>query len=508
MRLPIFWRALLVQLALITLTALVSLYALAQLHRLTALSTDMLTTDPLRIEEEKKLLAIFVAQMRNAEKYVSLRDQVFADHFAQGTQDFDRMVTGLLTRVEVEQEKALLEHIRELHGHYEQALIAAPAHKKVWEKEKTAIAEGMTASINQLIDLHEQLHEQSLARKTATIHAHATEATEVVGWLTLGGVSVAVLLAYLHARGVSRPLKRLTQEMRYVGAGEFHRSVILKAPKEVHELAHSFNAMVSQLAKLDEMKADFIAHVSHDLRTPLTAIREGIALLLEEIPGTLAASQREVIEVMHTHSERLSHIIGSVLDLSKMEAGMMEYAQVPCDLMRLVDHSIATVGLIAQKKQITLSTACAAPLPFVSLDEEKVQQVLDNLLLNAVKFTPPAGMVQVSAALKEKAESHARHIEIRVTDTGSGIAAEELKRVFDKFYQSPAHAQTARRGSGLGLAITRHIVTAHGGTIWAESAVGKGATFCFTLPVEREARAAQSLTAALPGARNVAESRV
>jgi len=243
-------------------------------------------------------------------------------------------------------------------------------------------------------------------------------------------------------------------------------------------------ASEAEAAKRSErLKSALLDAVTHDLRTPLTAIQEGTALLLEEIPGPLTASQREVLEVVRDHSERLFRTISSVLDLSKMEAGMMEYVYVPSDLASLIDRSVETVRLIAQKKQIQLQTTYPSALPLLLLDERRVQQVLDNLLSNAVKFTPEGGTVRVSSALEGDGNDQGRWIEVRVSDSGMGIPTEEAERVFEKFYQSPSHRGERHRGTGLGLAIARHIVEAHGGRIWVENHEEKGSTFVFTLPV-------------------------
>ncbi len=492
MRLTIFWRAILAQLSLIALILAVSLYSLSQLNRLTSLSTDILATDSTCIEEEKRLLKIFIAQMRSAEKYLLLRDKAFYSHFTEGGRDFDSTLEKISVLLETAQEKELREQIRDLHERYTTGLTPPPARNSLWNKEKGEISNGITEGINALI----RLREEAIADKTATARDQAARAARMMGWLTLGGLSAAVLLAYFHARGVSQPLKKLAQELRHVGKGEFRRSVDIRASREISELAHAFNWMAGRLAELDEMKGDFIAHVSHDLRTPLTAIQEGTALLLEEIPGRATAPQREVLEVVRSHSERLFHSISSVLDLSKMEAGMMEYVRVPTDLAPLIDRSVETVGLIAQKKRVHMETTCDSALPLLSLDEGRIQQVLDNLLGNAVKFTPEGGAISVSASLTDDGSGRRKWVEVRVADSGVGIPAEEVERIFDRFYQSPSHKGEQSRGTGLGLAIARHVVEAHEGRIWVENREGKGSTFIFTLPVKENGREEQKEEAA------------
>jgi two-component system, NtrC family, sensor histidine kinase GlrK len=338
----------------------------------------------------------------------------------------------------------------------------------------------MTASVNELI----RLREEGIAHKTAAVRDQSALAARVVSWLTCGTIGLAVLLAYLHARSVTRPLKQLAQELRLIGKGEFQRHLDIRSPEEVGELARAFNWMASRLAKLDEMKEDFIAHISHELRTPLTAVREGATLLWEETSGPLTTSQREIVGVVRGHSDRLYGFLSSALDLSKMEAGMMEYVRVPSDLSALLDRSVQTIQLTARRKGIRLEILCPTALPLLFLDEGRMQQVLDNLLNNAMKFTPDGGVVRIAASLQENAGERRgdRWVEVRVSDTGAGIPSEEIERIFNKFYQSPHHQNHQERGTGLGLAIARHIVAAHGGRLWVESQLGKGSTFILLLP--------------------------
>jgi two-component system, NtrC family, sensor histidine kinase GlrK len=481
MRLTIFWRIVLAQVSLMALIVVVNFYALSQLNQLTSLSETILATDSGSIEEEKRLLRLILAQMRSAEKYVLLEDNAFYGQFIEANQDFERSLAKIATLINSPQERDLLEQIRTLHAQYEAALAPAMLGKPLAHKERAELSDGITARVNELI----QLREGVIAQKTASVRDQSAVAARVVSWLTFGGISLAVLLAYIHARSVSRPLKKLARELRLVGKGEFQRYLDIRTPQEIGELSRAFNWMASRLAKLDEMKEDFIAHISHELRTPLTAIGEGTTLLSEEIPGPLTNSQRAIVTVVQSHSERLYRFLSSVLDLSKMEAGMMEYVRVPTDLSALLDRSVQTAQLSAQRKTIGLEIICAAPLPLLSLDEGRMQQVLDNLLNNAMKFTPDGGLVRVSASLSEKANSIAEEqwVEVRVSDTGVGIPPEEGERIFTRFYQSPHHQNQRERGTGLGLAIARHIVEAHGGRLWVESQLGKGSTFILLLPV-------------------------
>jgi two-component system, NtrC family, sensor histidine kinase GlrK len=244
----------------------------------------------------------------------------------------------------------------------------------------------------------------------------------------------------------------------------------------------AFNRMSEELEQLDRLKADFTAHISHELRTPLTAIREGTALLREGIPGPLTDSQREILDVVRNHSDRLFHTISSILDLSKMEAEMMEYEFTPCDPAALIFRSIDSMQVIASKKGIDLQTYVPDDLPLLLLDERRMQQVLDNLLSNALKFTPEGGRVVMAAQAQRNRDRNARQVKVIISDTGPGIPEEDLEKVFKRFYQSTRETGRNHPGTGLGLAIARHIVEAHEGCIWVESLVGQGSNFMLTLP--------------------------
>jgi two-component system sensor histidine kinase GlrK len=474
--LTIFWRVIFAQLTLIALLLGMSLYALLQLHQLAGLSTAILATDSTSIEAEKRLLKIFLMQLRSAEKYLLLRDNDFYRHFVEGSSDFTKGLETVVALVNTPQERALLEQIRELYARYATGLSTAFTPRSSWQQKKNEISEKITSQINELIRLREDM----IARKTVAARDQAVSAAGTIGWLSLGGILAAILFAYVHARGVSRPLKKLAQGLLRVGQGQFHGVLHVRAPKEVGELVQTFNWMATRLEELDGMKADFIAHISHELRTPLTGIQEGTALLLEQIPGPLTTTQEQILGVVRNHSTRLARHITSILDFSKMEAGMLEYVRVQSNPAMLLERGVEAVQLIAQKKRLHIEVLCTSSLPDLCMDEGRMQQVLDNLLSNAVKFTPEDGSIRIMADLQGE-EQH--WVEIRVCNTGEGIPAEDVTRIFDKFYQSPYHRQKRQQGTGLGLAIARHIVEAHGGKIWAESRVEEGATFVVRLPV-------------------------
>ncbi len=482
MKLTIFSRVMIAHSTLILLILAVNLFAVSKLRLVWQLNTKALTVDAACINEEKRLLKSFLAEMRNAEKYLVMRDLSFLDEYGHNKNDFYDSIAKIGHTVDSEREKGLVGEIQSLHKSYELETDLVDFGKNGSVEARASLSEGIIQRVNELI----RLRDQAASHKTAMARDQAASAVEVMFWLTLFGIAGAFVMAFMQARAISRPLGRLAREMHRIGQGEFYRTARIKGPTEVVELARSFNLMAIELEHLDRLKADFTAHVSHELRTPLTAIREGTALLLEGVSGPLTKSQREILEVVRNHSQRLFQSISSILDLSKMEAEMMDYEFTMCDLRALIEKSVEAVDLIARKGNVNLRLNVVGQIPVFLADERRIQQVLDNLLSNALRFSPVGGEVLVEAFPVSGDHRYAAAIEIRVSDNGPGIPAEEVRNIFKHFYQSRNQKARGQQGTGLGLAIARHIVEAHRGKIWAESEIGCGSTFHVVLPVRTD----------------------
>ena len=233
-----------------------------------------------------------------------------------------------------------------------------------------------------------------------------------------------------------------------------------------------------ELRRLDELKSEFLAMVSHELRTPLTAIIGYSRLLMRQVHGSLSPRQMEQQEAIYRSAQRLTDLINDLLDVSRLEAGRVELTPRPTRVRPIVDQVISVVGVAAQAKQIRVQNEVANDLPVVNADPTRLQQILVNLIGNAVKFTPANGIVRVTGGQRNE------QVWITVEDTGVGIAPEELARIWDPFYQVESPLQRKHGGSGLGLTIVRRLVELHGGIVRAESdGPNRGSQFMFTLPV-------------------------
>jgi two-component system sensor histidine kinase GlrK len=241
-------------------------------------------------------------------------------------------------------------------------------------------------------------------------------------------------------------------------------------------LANAFNLMCSKLNELDKMKTDFFSSIAHELRTPLSTIKMGTGLLREGAEGPLTEGQRNILAIFEKESNRLIGLVNSLLDLSKMEAGMMSFNFKPQTIDPLIHQAIEEIGPLVEAKKINLEVMATERLPILKIDSDRILQVLRNIIGNAVKFTPERGRVRISARNVDHG------VEVLVTDTGPGISTGDLITIFEKFQQTTTGRSYPVEGTGLGLAIAKQIITLHGGKIWAESDLGHGSTFIFVLP--------------------------
>jgi signal transduction histidine kinase len=233
----------------------------------------------------------------------------------------------------------------------------------------------------------------------------------------------------------------------------------------------------AQLEVANQHKSEFLANMSHELRTPLNAVIGFSEVLLERMFGTLNEKQDEYVQDIASSGRHLLSLINDILDLSKIEAGRMDLDLTTFSLPVAIDNALTLIRERAAQHGIALALVVDPHLGEVTADERKVKQVLVNLLTNAVKFTPEGGRIEVRAALADGA------VEIAVSDTGIGIAAEHQEAIFEEFRQVGSDYARKREGTGLGLTLARKFVELHGGRIWVKSELGAGSVFTFTLPL-------------------------
>ncbi|HEU4597258.1 MAG TPA: ATP-binding protein [Pyrinomonadaceae bacterium] len=249
---------------------------------------------------------------------------------------------------------------------------------------------------------------------------------------------------------------------------------------ELEASNRELNEANAKLRELSEMKEEFLALTTHDLRSPLTVISGVINFFTSGRLGDLTPEQKNMVSMMERNTQSLIELVNDLLDASKLESGTMRLDLASIELGGLVQELHEGMIPMAREKEITLEESVPEDLPPLSADRPKLRRVLVNLLSNALKFTPKGGRVEVSATVE------GRFVRVSVADSGVGIAPEDMERLFDKYEQARSRATRSEKGTGLGLYITRQLVELHGGTIEAHSELGKGSTFSFTIPTAEE----------------------
>lgn len=271
-------------------------------------------------------------------------------------------------------------------------------------------------------------------------------------------------------------IRRVIDATEHVARGFFTTQIPEEGPKEIRVLSRSFNRMVERLGELERLKESFIANVTHEIKTPLTSVKEAASLLKEGVVGPLTKEQEELLEIIEQDGHRLLRLVNDLLDLSKMEAGMTRYQFHEGRIEEVLQRSVRKANVVAEKEGIRLHFRLDSPSAPFLFDRFRMEQAFDNLLSNALKFTPAGGEVEV--CLSEDSDGR---LSIAFRDTGPGIPLQYQKGVFSKFFQ--VEEPGMHRGTGLGLSIVKHIVEAHGGRIELSSGVGEGSVF--TLLFER-----------------------
>jgi signal transduction histidine kinase len=288
----------------------------------------------------------------------------------------------------------------------------------------------------------------------------------------LGATVLALLLGIFLARTITRPVRELTAATHAMARGQLKQQVPVRSKDELGELTRTFNQMSADLANANHLRRQMTADIAHDLRNPLMVITGYLESLRD---GTLPPTS-ERFDTIYGEAQLLQRLVEDLRTLSLADAGELTLNRMPLAPRALLERLVAAYHHRAEQNQIALQVQADAALPEVEADEERLAQVLGNLVANALRYTPAGGQIILSAALR------AEGLQLAVRDNGSGIAPEALPHIFDRFYRGDEARAETDGESGLGLAIAKSIVEAHGGTITVASEPGQGTTFFVTLP--------------------------
>ena len=320
----------------------------------------------------------------------------------------------------------------------------------------------------------------AMTNELAKVNALSRFARCLMLGLGIAALALGVVLAGFLARSITRPLHALARGTREIAAGHFGYRLSPQGHDELAAVATDFNRMAERLDELDRLKRDFVSNVSHDLKTPLSSMQETSEVLLDGLAGPVTEKQRQLIAMNIESGRRLSSMLTKLLDLSRLEAnvprtvGVIDLGQL---VTRAVDHLNAGRAARGGRAVVTLTLPDNPVL--VRGDAQEIAQLLDNLLENASKFSPPEGRIEVGI---HGDPGDAGRLILTVADEGPGIPDADKERVFERFHQTATGRDVRARGVGLGLAICRHIVAAHRGSICVRDNAPKGSVFMISLP--------------------------
>ncbi len=483
MKITIFKRLVFGYAAIMLMIVFMGVYLPFKIKQINDLTRSASLIDGAAIRNAKHLQDIIYAQISFGNKFLVSKDNDFLNEFQKIKAYTRDDMTRLETLLDNSEKKGIFEEAKKIYLHYLSDVESnikdidkysgAPGKKYI----ETHIKSG--DKINKKLEQLIRIAGVNGEKKIELSNRISSHVFKVASFIAVLAVSMGVLIAFFNTKSITRPILLLQKKTEEIARGRFHKISSINSPPEIKELSDHFNRMCERLKELDNMKTDFISYVSHELRTPLTAIKTAASMLRDGSYAGKKKEQDELLTIVNEECARLIKSVNRILDLSRMEADMMDYRFRKCSILPVIQKSILKVAPIAETNGINLELKPSPDLPLVIIDVEMVAQVMDNLVGNALKFTSEHDSVtiQLYSAKGEKG-----FVKISVSDTGIGIDKKDLNLIFKKFERIDEKIETAR-GSGLGLSITKYIIAAHGGRLWVQSEPGRGSTFFFTVPV-------------------------
>jgi len=479
-RMSIFSRLTIGYLSVLIIIGTVNASALFMLHQLSIGTARLINVDERIVDLRATLADSILSQMGHDKKYIITKDPNFRAQFLAAKEEFDKYLAEALHLADTPAKKESLDRIQMHYAQYvslivsevEQVTDGRTYPRSLYEQEKTRLVESILEQLNVL----KMVTDRDIHSKMNSLRAAAGTSRTLTVYVFVIALLLVVTTSFYATRSITKPLMVLVEKTKEISKGIFKGDLTIVSPPEVAELTSAFNVMCEKLKGVERMKTDFFSTMSHELRTPLTSIKEGIKLLQDGVGGSISDKQKRLLSILSQETQRLIGLVNSLLDLSKMEEGMMTYRFEREYLPPLIAMVITEMAPLIEAKKIHLLSETDDGLPPLRLDRERILQVLRNLIGNAAKFSPEGGEMRVSTCLKNGG------VQFSVADSGPGIPKGNTTAIFEKFQQLPVKTSEWVKGTGLGLAIVKHIVTAHGGKVWAESEPGQGSTFFVVLP--------------------------
>lgn len=422
-------------------------------------------------QSSRRLSELLTAMERSVRQMVILGDRALLDTYALNRKQFLDTASQFATLPFDNEQKQALDAI--VRG--EAAIFAALSDPGAKPQEQRKAVEGfieladhaqsITMRSNELID-----------REVEAMRATAAQAQRITLWQLLALIPVVVFLVIGFTILIARPIRQIDAAIRRLGSGEFHTSVAVAGPEDLQNLGERLEWMRRRLVDLEQQKNRFLRQMSHELKTPLTALREGAELMSDEVVGKLSPEQREIAEILRHNSIELQKLIDDLLSYGASQFHKTALEVRPVEISHVINRVAEDQKLALRAKGLRL--VISADNVTLTADFEKLRVMLDNLMSNAIKFSPPGGSISVAA------RADGAHLELDVADEGPGIAPADRAHVFDPFYQGVQAAPGLVKGTGIGLSVVKEYATAHGGSAEVVDCGGKpGAQLRVRLPL-------------------------
>ena len=430
----------------------------------------------------KKMVENLLSLEENDTKYHLLYKKEYLDFFISAQKKFEKNLAGILALKS--KEMPVSKQWETIYIDYKNVTGTLKISNEKTPSDALWIPERIINHWIHQISLARTQNEQAMQSATLELNRLGLVAAKN-GLVGLGGASIAGLLGiFFLAYSMIRPLRELRRGIRAVSKEGPNLPIRIRSKDEFGELADTFNEMTALLKEEEDMRSDFIAMLSHEIRTPLTSIRESVNMLAEEVLGSVNEQQKKFLGIAGAEIVRISDLLNRLMLVSRLESGGLTLDPEPLEVTGFISECIQHMASPAKSKNIKIETQIPPNLPTVMADPEQLQQVVSNLLRNAVKFSDNGDKIKISAR-HDKAD---QNITFYVSDSGPGIPETEQSLIFNKYYQARGMRQQTD-GVGLGLSISKQIVKANKGAIGVTSELGKGSTFYFTIPVSQKGAA-------------------
>ncbi len=451
------------------------------IQELVKISEDITNKNYRISTSSKKMIDSLWWMAENQKKYDLLKKDDYKEYFAAAQKEYE---ANLLEIIWLGVENGGEKPWEDLYREYQDQLSAQ--RKEPADAEHPGVPWIQEELINQWVEKTTKAraaNEQQIEKGMKSLNQRGRTAVQwgFVGLVACLAIGLFGVIAFSFA--MSRPLRELRRGIKSLSRSGLTDPIRIYSNDEFGELAGAFNDMAARLTEEERMRSDFISMLSHEIRTPLTSIRESVNLIAEEVMGDINDKQRRFLLIASREIERITTLLNHLMQISRLEAGAVEIHPRPIDIYGFVEGAISRVSPAGEAKGITIRSEVAPDISEFSGDPDNLQQVLLNLLGNAIKFSPSGSEILVSVR-KEESEKEPGLV-FSVRDSGSGIPREEQTLVFHKYYRASG-VRDQVDGVGLGLSISKYIVEAHGGEIGVSSNPQKGCTFSFTLPLFRK----------------------